>query len=69
MPMILHDSGDVTVQSVLPGFLDECVTMFYCKDDLKIELGIGVGHDELGCGAPFSKRSTLISTDISRRCR
>ncbi len=49
--MILHDASDVAMQFFLPYFANECIAVFYSKYNLKIELGIGISHWGLGCGA------------------
>lgn len=49
--MILYDASDVAMEFFTPWFLDERIAVFYSKHNLKIELGVGICHWGLGCGA------------------
>jgi hypothetical protein len=45
MPVILYDSGNVFFQVIFPGFHNQCIPVFDCKNQVEITLCIGVCHD------------------------
>ena len=51
MPISFYDPCDVGVKPVFPFFLNEGFPMFYGKNDLEVDLGVGVGHGLCWYGA------------------
>src|SRR4030095_9999452 len=42
--VLLKDACDVFMQFIFPCFLNKCGPVFYCKNKLNMQLGIGICH-------------------------
>jgi hypothetical protein len=51
MPIALNNPSDVTMKPFFPFFLNEGIAIFYCKNDLDVDLGKGIGHGVCWFGA------------------